>query len=196
MNIDRPEPAGASPQLPRIAAVSRTDLFFGFLKVGLLGFGGVAPWARHIIVNERRWLSERDYAALLGVGQALPGANTVNAAVMIGDKFQGVIGAMLCVCGLMALPLVILIGVATLYASFAERPLVEAAMTGAAAAAAGLIIGMALKMLRELRLAPVALVFSVSAFAAIAILGWPFVPVLAVLIPASIVAATIMDRRA
>ncbi len=115
---------------------------------------------------------------------------------MIGDKFQGFVGAVLCVCGLMALPLVILIGVATLYTSFANQPLVEATMTGAAAAAAGLIIGMALRMLRELRLAPVALLFCGSAFVAIAILGWPFVPVLAVLIPASIAAAAFAERRA
>ena len=175
--------------------VSRGELFLGFLKVGLLGFGGVAPWARHIIVEERRWMSEPDYAALLGVGQALPGANTVNAAVMIGDRFQGAVGALLSVTGLMALPLVILIAIATLYSSFATDPHVEAAMGGAAAAAAGLIIGTAWKMIRALRLTPVALVFGMAAFGAIGLLGWPFVPVLAVLIPTSIAAAAVEMRR-
>ena len=196
MTIPDADPAITHAMHSRPLAVSRSELFLGFLKVGLLGFGGVAPWARHIIVDERRWLSERDYAALLGVGQALPGANTVNAAVMIGDKFQGPLGSVLCVGGLMALPLVILISVATLYASLADNPLVEATMMGAAAAAAGLIIGMALKMLRDLKLAPVGLFFCTFAFVAIAILGWPFVPVLAALIPASIVAAALAERRA
>lgn len=183
--------SSASPQ----RVVSRGELFLGFLKCGLLGFGGVAPWARHIIVEERRWLSERDYAALLGVGQALPGANTVNAAVMIGDRFQGPVGAILCVVGLMALPLVILIAIATVYSSFASDPYVEAAMGGAAAGAAGLIIGTAMKMIRALRLKPVALVFGTAAFGAIGILGWSFMPVLAVLIPASIAAAALEMRR-
>ena len=175
--------------------VSRGDLFVGFLKVGLLGFGGVAPWARHIIVEERRWLSEREYAALLGVGQALPGANTVNAAVMIGDRFQGPVGAVLCVAGLMALPLVILIAVATLYERFALEPLVEAAMTGAAAAAAGLIVGTAMKMVWALGLTPVALGFVAASFVAVGIMGWQLLPVLGVLIPASVMAAWCGMRR-
>ena len=176
-------------------AVSRSALFFGFLKIGLMGFGGVAPVARHIIVEERRWLSERDYAALLGVGQALPGANTVNAALMIGDRFQGPAGALLCVLGLMALPLVILIGVATLYESFAANPYVEAGMSGAAAAAAGLIVGTGLKLMRALSLSFLTLAFAGAAFAAIAVFGFSLLPVLAILIPASILAAGLEERR-
>ena len=176
-------------------SVSLLELFLGFLKCGLLGFGGVAPWARHIIVEERKWLSGRDYAALLGVGQALPGANTVNAAVMIGDKFQGAAGSVVCVVGLMALPLVILVGVATVYRSSSGNPLLEAAITGAAAAAAGLIFGTAIKMLRDLALGPRALLVCAGAFIAIAVLRLPFVPVLAVLIPLSIFAAALERRK-
>jgi hypothetical protein len=29
-----------------LRAVTLKELFLGFLKIGLLGFGGVAPWAR------------------------------------------------------------------------------------------------------------------------------------------------------
>lgn len=43
-----------------------------------MGFGGVGPIARHIIVTERNWLDDRGYAELMGICQALPGANTVN----------------------------------------------------------------------------------------------------------------------
>ncbi len=67
---------------------SLPDLFSGFLKIGLMGFGGVGPVARHIIVAERKWLDDRGYAELMGICQALPGANTVNAAVMLGDQFR------------------------------------------------------------------------------------------------------------
>ena len=67
----------------------RLELFLGYLKIGLLGFGGVAAWARHVIVEERRWLTEREYAEVLGLGQVLPGPNVGNAAVMIGRRFHG-----------------------------------------------------------------------------------------------------------
>ena len=41
---------GQAPLRP----VGKTELFLGFLKIGLLGFGGVGPWSRHVIVEERR----------------------------------------------------------------------------------------------------------------------------------------------
>ncbi len=75
--------------------IFRLDLFTGYLKIGLLGFGGVAPWSRNIIVEEQGWLPAEDYAAILGFGQRLPGANTVNAAVINGDRFQGVTGGLI-----------------------------------------------------------------------------------------------------
>ena len=64
--------------------VSLLELFSGFARIGLMGFGGVAPVARHVIVEERKWLDDRDYAAVLGVGQILPGANVLNGAGMTG----------------------------------------------------------------------------------------------------------------
>jgi chromate transporter len=74
--------------------VGKSELFLGFLKIGLLGFGGIAPWARHVIIEERRWLTEKEFAAILGIGQILPGPNAMNASVMIGGRFPGVSGAL------------------------------------------------------------------------------------------------------
>jgi chromate transporter len=186
-----PEPATETAAHP----VGRLALFLGFLKIGLLGFGGVAPWARHVIVEERRWLSERDYAALLGVGQVLPGPNTLNAAVMIGDRFQGAMGALLAVLGMMAMPLLILVGLAALYARYAAIPEVGAAVAGAASAASGLVIGMAIKMARALRPTPLAVVIGLAAFAAVGLLQWPLVEVVLVLLPLSLVGMAIEGRR-
>src|ERR1017187_6305360 len=99
--------------------VSKTKLFLGFLKIGLLGFGGIAPWARHVIIEERRWLTEKEFAAILGIGQILPGPNTMNASVMIGDRFQGVGGVLACLLGKMAMPLVIITSLAVVYQRYA-----------------------------------------------------------------------------
>lgn len=131
--------------------ISRTELFIGFAKIGLMGFGGVAAIARHVIVEERRWLSEDDYAAVLGLGQVLPGANTVNASVIIGSRALGISGACMAVAGIMAPPLVVLIILATVYDSAIDQPLVRDGVAGAASAAAGVVIGTALKMARNLR---------------------------------------------
>jgi chromate transporter len=175
--------------------VSKRELFLGFLKIGLLGFGGIAPWARHVIVEERRWLTEKEFAAILGIGQILPGPNTMNASVMIGDRFQGIGGVLACLLGQMAMPLVILTSLAVVYERFAAVAEVRAALVGAAAGAAGLVLGTALKMARKLKPTPLAWLVGATAVAAIGLLGWPLVPVVLVLVPLSVAAAA-LERRA
>jgi chromate transporter len=175
-------------------AVSKRELFLGFLKIGLLGFGGVAPWARHVIVEERRWLTDQELAALLGIGQILPGPNTMNASILIGDRFQGLVGVLLCLLGQMTAPLVIAVLLAFAYARVGANPVVAAALAGAAAGAAGLVLGTAVKMARAIRPPPVALLVVASLFIAIGILQWPLIPVIAVIAPLSI-AAAVPERR-
>ncbi|RFB79672.1 chromate transporter [Methylovirgula sp. 4M-Z18] len=165
------------------------ELFLGFLKIGLLGFGGVAASARHVIVEERKWLDNKDYAEVLGLGQILPGANTVNAAVMIGDRFCGIPGAAASVSGLLAMPICILIGLAILYERYAALPDVALALQGAAAAAAGLAMGTALKMGKQLKRSMGGLVFGLIAFAAIGLLHLPLAPTVFVVAPLSVLAA-------
>lgn len=174
--------------------ISKAELFFGFLKIGLLGFGGIAPWARHIIVEEKRWLTDREFAELLGVGQVLPGPNVMNASILIGDRNQGLIGVLLCLTGQLVMPLVIVVALAVFYERVASVPEVNAALIGAAAASAGMVLGTALKMVRNIRPTPLALGIGAAGFAAIGLLRWPLVPVVVVLVPLAIV-ATLLGRR-
>jgi chromate transporter len=173
----------------QLRRVSKSDLFFGFLNIGMLGFGGVAPWARHVIIEERRWLTDDEYAEILGVGQILPGPNTMNAAIFIGNRFQGVAGALLSLLGQIAVPLVIVTLLSLVYARFASVPEVEAALTGAAASAAGLVLGTGLKMARKVRPAFLPSLIVVAAFVTVGLLQWPLVPVVIVLAPLGVAVA-------
>src|SRR6478609_2859927 len=155
---------------------SLSALFTGFLKIGLMGFGGVGPVARHIIVAERNWLDDRGYAELMGICQALPGANTVNAAVMLGDRFRGAAGALTCVFALMAMPLLSLVAIANIYGAVSDHPLARVALTGAAASAAGLILGTAARLLTKAGLARWAWVMAAAAFVAVGLLRLPLLP--------------------
>ncbi|WP_428540476.1 chromate transporter [Rhodopila sp.] len=192
MSIDIGQDAAAGGMA---RSVGKTELFLGFLKIGMLGFGGIAPWARHVIIEERRWLTEQEFAAILGIGQILPGPNTMNAAVIIGDRFQGVAGVLLCLCGQMAVPLVIVTSLAVGYERVSSVPEVNAALVGAAAGAAGLVMGTAVKMARKIRPTPRALLTTGAAFVSVGLRAWPLVPVVAVLVPLSIAAAA-RERRA
>ncbi len=121
------------PETPRVPCQrgSHGDLFAAFFKIGLCGFGGVAGWVRPVVVDERGWLNDREFGELLGVASVLPGANTVNLAVMLCDRFQGPAGALMALSALLLAPIVILIGVATLYDEFATNPAVKTALGGA-----------------------------------------------------------------
>jgi chromate transporter len=91
------------------------------------------------------------------------------------------------------MPLVIVTSLAAVYDRVASVPEVNAGLTGAAAAAAGLVLGTALKMIRNIRPGPVAWLVIALGFAAVAVFGWPLVPVVVVLVPVAIVLA--MLRR-
>jgi chromate transporter len=183
-----------SAERVRPRTVNKRELFLGFLKIGLLGFGGIAPWARHIIVEERRWLTDKEFASILGIGQILPGPNTMNASVFIGDRFQGAGGVLACLLGQMAVPLVIVISLGVAYERYASVAEVRAALIGAAAGAAGLVTGTAFKMARNVKPRPLALAVGGAVFVAVGWLQWPLALVVAVAVPLSILAAT-LERR-
>lgn len=184
------------PELTTVAATAparpvptRAGLFLTFFKLGVCGFGGVGPWARRLIVEEREWLDDREYAEILAVCQVLPGPNVGNVSILLGDRFHGVVGAALALTGLMLGPLLTILGLAVLYDRFGGVPLVENAVGGVAAAAAGLFVGTALKMVEKLRLSLLALAVLGCAFVAVGIVRWPLLTVMLVLAPVSVLLA-------
>ncbi len=192
---DAAQTASPSPERDETPhKVSPADLFTGFLQIGLYGFGGLAAISRHIIVDQRKWLNNQDYAALFGICQALPGGNVINVATILGDRFGGLAGSVAAVSGLFAMPLVLLLLLAAGYDQISGLPDVKAAMAGAAPAAAGLVVGTAIKMMRALKLSYMATGFSLVAFICVAMFRFPLVPTLAFLLPLC-VAATFRERR-
>jgi chromate transporter len=129
---------------------SNKELFTGFMKLGLMGFGGVLPLAHRMIVEDRKWLNSNEFTHLLGVCQILPGGNIINMAVAIGYQFHGVKGAVSSVIGLIFAPTIIVILLYELYAQFQNIPTIKHMIEGLAAAAAALLFAMGLKMLRPI----------------------------------------------
>jgi len=126
-------------------------LFLAYLQIGLTGFGGVNAWARQLLVEKRGWMTEQEYAETLGVAQVLPGPNAINCAIGVGVRFGGGFGALACSIGLLAGPMALLAVIASLYDAYGQLPLVRAVLTGIAAAAAGMVLGTAVKMVDRLR---------------------------------------------
>jgi len=178
--------ASGLPEAEGLAHVSRGALFAASLKIGLLGFGGVMPWARRVFVDERRWLTDRGFAELIGMCQVLPGPNVVNLAVIIGSRAQGPMGSLIALTGILFVPVVIVLVLATFYASVATSPWARNAIAAASAAGAGLILGTATRLLIQTRPPVRGLVMGAAAFVTIGVLQWPLLWVLPALVAAAI----------
>ena len=172
-----------------MSAPSRSDLFFSFLGVGLTSFGGVMPFARRMLVEQRRWMTEREFTESLALGQVLPGPNVVNLSIMVGARFHGPMGAALAVSGLMLAPLAIILMLAMFYGEYGHLPAVQRFFSGTASATAGLVVAMGINMLTRQPRVPRVLGITALAFAGSGLLGLPLVGVLALLAPLSIALA-------
>ena len=160
-------------------------LFLGFLGLGLIGFGGVLPLARRMLVEQRRWLTDAEFTDLLGLCQFLPGGNIINLSVAIGLQFRGIRGALAALLGLIAAPTAIVIALGVIYERFQNDTHI-AHMFAGLAAAAGLLISTALKMATPLRRKPLGILIAATFFVAIALLRLPLLPTMLVLVPVSI----------
>jgi chromate transporter len=159
------------------------EIFTGFFMIGVRGFGGVLPWARRTIVEERKWLSAAEFTEVLGLCQFLPGGNIINVSVAVGSRFRGGAGAVAAILGLMLAPVAIVVVLGATYDQFSGQTVVRRAFAGLAAAASAFVLVAALKIAAPLRGRWLALAICVLTFVAIAVIRLPLpmaMPVLAV----------------
>ena len=161
-------------------------LFLAFLKISMYGFGGPIVWARRILIEERHWLSDSEFADILSFCQFLPGPNVVSITVCIGAKFRGPAGAMAALAGFIILPWTVGFSLGLMFLSYAQAPLLQGVLRGVAAAAAGLIIATGIRLLLPHRHRPIALVFAALAFVGLGVAKLPLLIVVVGLVPFSI----------
>jgi chromate transporter len=173
--LSEPAPTTGDAESPGPRSLS--DLFLTFNRMSLQGFGGVLAIAQRELVERKQWMTREQFVETLSVSQVLPGPNVVNLSLMVGDRHFGLRGAFAALAGMLAVPLVIVMVLAALYAEFASNPMVFGALRGMGAVAAGLVISTGLKLLSTLRKNPMGiapgLAFAALMFAAIALLHWP-----------------------
>ncbi|WP_353472371.1 chromate efflux transporter [Salipiger sp. H15] len=159
-----------------------SQLFLTFLRIGLLSFGGPAAQIALLhreIVEERGWLTERQYLQALSFCMLLPGPEAMQLATWAGWRLRGVAGGLLAG-GLFVLPGALVIAVlALLYSSYGTRPEIAGLMLGVKATVIALVAQALLKLARKVLTSRSALLIAVSAFAALYVLHAPFPLVIA-----------------
>lgn len=157
------------------------DLFILFSRLSLVGFGGVLPWARRILVDDRKVLTPAAFAETLALAQLFPGPSVCNLAIIVGHRHAGFAGACAALCGMVLPPSLAVLALGYGYGRMGEVPLVHDALRGMAVVAAALVGAMALQMGRALPWRPAPVFLAVAMFAGIGLLHWPLPAVLVVL---------------
>ena len=103
-------------------------LFWAFLKVGALTFGGgyaMLPILQRDIVEHYGWASEEEVMDYYAMGQCLPGIIMVNTSVFIGQKHRGTLGGIVAGFASTVPSLIIITVIAAFLTRFAEYPVVQ-----------------------------------------------------------------------
>lgn len=184
--ISSPEAPITAPTTPaRSQPASLSDLFFSFTFLALQGFGGVLAVVQRELVEKKRWMTRDEFVEDWAVAQILPGPNVINLALMIGDRYFGIRGAIAAVAGMLTFPMVLVLGLALVYTHYAANPQVAGALRGMGAVAAGLITATGMKLSGALGKHPLGvslcIALGAATFGSIALLRWPLVWVLLVL---------------
>lgn len=118
-------------------------------KVGILSFGGPAAQIalmHRIVVEERTWLTEKQFLNALNFCMLLPGPEAMQLATYAGWRLHGVMGGLIAG-GLFVLPGAVVIAVlATIYVSYGDVPLMHAIFLGIKAAVLVIVVEALIKV--------------------------------------------------
>jgi chromate transporter len=127
-------------------------LFLSFLKIGTVGFGGglaVIAQIRTLVVRQRHWLTEQDFASGFALAQTLPGTAAGNVATYVGLRLRGWRGAGVSIAGFILPSMLMMIVLAILYRRLRYLPDTDRLFHGLNAAVVALIIVTAWRMGRN-----------------------------------------------
>jgi chromate transporter len=143
------EPADAAA-----APTRRTlrGLFFYFLRLGSLGFGGpiaLAGYMRRDLVEGRAWYTEDEYQQGLAIAQTMPGPLAAQLAMWLGYLERGAVGALLVALPFIVPAFLIVTAIAVVYAHYQGLSQVQSIFFGVGPAVMAIIAIAAYKLARS-----------------------------------------------
>lgn len=148
-----------------------------FARIGLLSFGGPAAQIALMhreIVDERGWVTEKEYLSALSFCMLLPGPEAMQLATWIGWRSHGWAGGLIAG-GLFVLPGALVVGgLSAVYAAFGTLPLVAALFAGVQAAVIAVVVEALLRVAKRALKSRGARVIAGLAFVGLAGFALPF----------------------
>jgi chromate transporter len=169
MTDTRADPALATPQIP--------DLIRVFGRIGLLSFGGPAAQIALMhkeLVEDRDWLTEKQYLQALSFCMLLPGPEAMQLATYAGWRVAGVAGGL--IGGLLfVIPgALVILALAALYTVYGGVPLAESLFLGIKATVIVIVAQALLRVSGKALKGPLAWGLAVGAFLGLFVLQLPF----------------------
>jgi chromate transporter len=161
--------------------ISRTDIFWYFLRLGWLAFGGPVGQIglMHLDVVERRgWLDEDEFLRALNFCHVLPGPEALQLAIYIGYKKGGYLAGVLAGALFIVPGFVTLTALAWVYVRFGKSPEVLGVLWGFRPVGLALLLAALVRISRAALKGSFAVVLAVVAFVAFYLVHVPFVVVL------------------
>ena len=115
-------------------------LFTSTFYLSAFTFGGgyvIIPLMKKKFADDLHWIEEKEMLDLTAIAQSAPGPIAVNAAILIGYRIAGVLGALTTILGTVLPPLIILSVISLFYQAFCCESLGCRAFTGNAVRRSG-----------------------------------------------------------
>ena len=154
------------------------ELFVCMVHVAFSSFGGgMSVWSHRLVVERRHWMTSESFIAGLTVARLFPGPNQVNMSVYIGSVFQGLLGSLSSMAGILLLPFTLLMALGVLYFNFSDIAEVNRLLAGMGSAAAGMALSMGVKIFGVYKSDYLAIAIAVVVFVSLQFLNFNLIPV-------------------
>src|SRR5712691_9134760 len=157
--------------------VSRREAFRVWLRIALLSFGGPAGQIavmHRILVEEKRWISERRFLHALNYCMLLPGPEAQQLATYVGWLMHRTRGGILAG-GLFIVPGILsIMALSYVYAGWGRVPIVQALFFGLKAAVLAIVLEAVVRIGRRALKNSVMITLAAAAFVGIFFFGVPF----------------------
>src|SRR5512138_542095 len=161
--------------------VSMTSVFWYFLKLGWLAFGGPIGQIglMHLeLVERRRWISEDEFVRALNFCHLLPGPEATQLAIYVGYKKAGLWAGILAGVLFILPGYITLTAVAWIYVHYGKTPQVLGVLWGFRPVGLALLLAAMVRISRAALKGVFPVILAVAAFAAFYFARLPFVLVL------------------
>ena len=108
------------------------QLFFSFLQIGALSFGGgyaAMPLIQEQVVTMHGWLSMETFSDLVTIAEMTPGPIAVNSATFVGTRIAGSGGAVVATLGCILPSCIIVTLLAYIYTKYRKMSLLQGTLT-------------------------------------------------------------------